>query len=226
MAVLPIILTALTAAPAVAQIVSSLVSTAAQNKAMRTIADNTEIQQNPVSGKMEAYTTTPGIQKAQAAQTLSNTADKIGGAASGITQTVLPTFTNALGLGAQALGNTVGAASQAAGNLAGHLANSMSTQRQRETYGGADPLQALGGISSDIGNVGKVAAEGAGNVVGGTLTGIANVMRMLGLQGQLRRSIGGISSTIKAQNLNPSSTRLAEQLVRDSMIGAKLTNVA
>jgi hypothetical protein len=127
------------------------------------------------------------------AQGISNVTGGIGRAAGGLAPFLLDT----LGRGVEGVGNVAGAAAEAAGRTAGagaeallNIPSHMSpiSDAQRQLYGNT-PIDAVGGIMSDVGKaagvgltqVGKVGGavgQAAGSMIGGPIRDAAALLRM------------------------------------------------
>jgi hypothetical protein len=154
------------------------------------------------------------------------TGQKVGGAVKGGLNflgnagfAILPQVLGAGGRLANAAGQTAGALAQAAGNVPAHLASTVP-QSKVDRYGGT-PMQALGGISSDLGTAANVGATAAGEAVGGTLNDMANAIKLYNLQRMLMGGVGGLVQNIKSAGGNPSQNQLAQNVIT-SMTKAKI----
>jgi hypothetical protein len=132
--------------------------------------------------------------------TLMNKVGNVSGALGTLTGMALPYVMSSLGRGAQAAGETGGAAVQALANAPGHIIRNMRSDAQRQTYGG-NIFEGLGDILSDVGGVAAAGVRGAGNVVGGLNQDIGNAVRMKQLQTQYLGHMGDIAKQLQGMNL-------------------------
>lgn len=127
----------------------------------------------------------------------------------------LPFIFDALGKTTQAAGAAGGAVAQAIGNAPAHFAASMDSQAVKDWYGGT-PLDAVGGIMSDVGTAAGVGVSGAANAIGSTVSDAANAARLARL---LRTGRGETIATLEAlqrMNLDPSTARAFESMETSS----------
>jgi hypothetical protein len=137
----------------------------------------------------------------------------IGGVAGGIATGlghILPQVMNLGGKMVQTAGVTAGAGAQALGNVPAHLA-AMVPDSKRNLYGGT-PLDAFGGIASDIGTAVNTGLSSTGMAVGTSVSDAARYFQVMNAQREILKNAGDMMS--KYRNLSPAALNFGQQLVR------------
>lgn len=172
---------------------------APRNAAMRKVVMDALMNPGNMSilGLQRVGTTPPKSNKGKVGDALKWLGTNVGGAALaglGHGSTLAGGLTEAAGIAGEGVVN-------AAGQIPGAVSNVLTTQRQRDIYGGT-PIDAISDIA-------KVVAPAAGSAVAGTAHAIGDVMRDIGdalklskTEAQLKRRSQHYGEMVKGMGLN------------------------
>lgn len=141
-------------------------------------------------------------------------AGKVAGPVAAVTSIAMPFIMNAIGKTAQAGGVAGGAVAQAAGRIP---ANLFKTPPAKSALYGYSPLDALSGISEDVGNAAGVGVSTIGNAVGSSIGDFGNYLRIMNMQKGLSKNLTDRAAELsKLKDMPPALVHLMEQEARSS----------